>query len=284
MIIEIHTNEISAQINTKGAELFQLNSENKNYIWEINEAHWNKTSPILFPIVGQLKNDSYNFEGSKYKLNRHGFARDFEFKIVTQQPSSVEFKLNHNEETLKLYPFEFELTLKYSIKNYTLTKEYSVKNLSQTKMPFSIGAHPAFAINLDKNKFSIEFDCDHQLESHQLENGLFSGKTKSIALENSVLNLDYSLFNIDALVFKNLKSRKITVLKNNSPFLKLDLGNFPDLGIWTKTGAPFLCLEPWHGYADDITSNGNILEKEGIQILKPQQTFTAHYTIEILYG
>lgn len=282
MNIEISNNNIKAQINTQGAELNRLEKNNKNYIWDIEETFWNKTSPILFPIVGKLKDDSYSINKKVYQLPRHGFAREFEFEIIAQEESTLTLSLKSNTLTLKIYPFEFELTLKYTLKENQLLKEYSVKNLGNEEMPFSIGAHPAFAIDFKKSKYSIEFGNENSLISHQLENELFSGKTSEIELNHSQLSLEYSLFEKDAIVLKNLKSREIKIYEDNLPYLKFDLGNFPHLGIWTKVDAPFLCIEPWHGYADNATSNRNILEKEAIQKLKPQQAFSAFYTIEIL--
>jgi galactose mutarotase-like enzyme len=149
-------------------------------------------------------------------------------------------------------------------------------------MPFSIGAHPAFAIDFSKNDYQILFDNDTKLVTHALENEQFSGKTTKIPLDNQLLPLSYSLFEKDALVFKNISSRSLTIFENGNPYLKIHLGNFPHLGIWTKVEAPFLCIEPWFGYADTLKSDGNILNKEAIQTLAPNEKFECSFRIEIL--
>lgn len=282
MTTTISNNHITATINPIGAELMQLCKNSKNYIWEVDTTFWNKTSPILFPIVGRLKNDLYFLEGEKYTMMRHGFAREKEFLITEKGENWVTFTLENTLMDSKIYPYDFRLALKYTLHDATLHLEYEVTNLSEKEMPFSIGAHPAFAIDFTQNKYTIHFDQDDCLLTHELESEQFSGKSKNISLTNNTLALDYSLFEKDALVFKELSSRNLTITENDKPFLKIGMGNFPHLGIWTKNKAPFLCIEPWFGYADNQTTNGNIMEKEGIQILAANQKFTCNFTIEIL--
>lgn len=282
MIVVIKNNYISASINTLGAELVSLISNNKNYIWTVNEKYWNKTSPILFPIVGQLKNNSYRLNGINYSMSRHGFARDYNFEIIHQTENSILFELNENKKTFKQFPFEFNLRISFILSQKELIINYIVKNNSKNIMPFSIGAHPAFAIASDFENYDLQFDNDTFLLHYKLENNQFSGKTETINLENKILNLNYSLFETDALVFKEFKSKYITILENNMPYLKINLGNFPNLGIWTKNNASFLCLEPWFGYADNSNTTGNIFDKAGIQILETNKIFETSFSIEIL--
>lgn len=149
-------------------------------------------------------------------------------------------------------------------------------------MPFSLGAHPAFAIDSSLENYTLKFDNDNILTTHELENEQFSGKTKTINLKNKTLPLTYSLFEKDALVFKEFRSKYLTIIKNDIPYLKIDFESFPNLGIWTKRNAPFLCIEPWFGYADDKNSNGNIFDKKGIQILDINSIFSTYFSIEIL--
>lgn len=283
MNITIYNHQIKATINTLGAELIQLEKENHNYIWTIDETYWNKTSPILFPIVGRLKNDTYTIEGKTYELPRHGFARNFEFKVEHQTENAVVFLLTENSETLKQYPFQFELRLKYEIIENSLKMNYSIINKSQETMPFSIGAHPAFAINELFSDFTIAFNEVEDFVSHELEKEQFNNSSKKIPSEkNGKINLDYALFEKDALVFKHLKSDILTLLKKNQPYISVKFKGFPYLGIWTKPNAPFLCIEPWCGLADNINHNGNIYEKEGIQILDKNANFQREINITLL--
>lgn len=282
MIITIKNNTISASINSIGAELIRLEKDNQNYIWTVDENYWNKTSPILFPIVGRLKNDSYSIEDITYELPRHGFARNFEFEIEHQTENAVVFLLTDNSETLKQYPFQFELRLKYEIIENSLIMNYSVWNKSDKLMPFSIGSHPAFAINELFSEYTLDFNESEDFISHELEKEQFNNSSKIIASENGKINLDYALFEKDALVFKHLKSDTLTLLKKNQPYISVEFKGFPYLGIWTKPNAPFLCIEPWCGLADNTNHNGNIYEKEGIQLLDNNAKFQREINITIL--
>lgn len=281
MIVTISNSIISASINTLGAELIRLEKDSKNYIWSVDETYWNKTSPILFPIVGRLKNDTYSIENKTYELPRHGFARNFEFQIVNQTESSVVFVLESNSETFKNYPFEFELRLEYELDENELKMKYFVENKSEATMPFSIGAHPAFAIENSFSDYSLKFNQTEEFISHELDNEQFSNSFRKINSENGQINLNYSLFEKDALVFKHLESNELTLLKKKEPVLSVQLEGFPYLGIWTKPNAPFLCIEPWCGLADNVNHNGNIFEKEGINLLHPQDFFSRTIKIKI---
>lgn len=282
MNITIYNHQIKATINTFGAELIQLEKKNQNYIWTVEETYWNKTSPILFPIVGRLKNDAYTIEGKTYELPRHGFARNFEFKTEYLTDNSVVFLLTENAETLKCYPFPFELRLKYEVTENGLKMDYSVINKSNKIMPFSIGAHPAFAINEPLSNFTLAFNEVEEFVSYELENEQFNNSFQIIPSENGKINLDYALFEKDALVFKHLKSDTLTLLRKNQPYISVEFKGFSYLGIWTKPNAPFLCIEPWCGLADNINHNGNIYEKEGIQLLDNNIEFEREINITLL--
>ena len=271
----------SASINHFGAELETFFKNNTNYIWTIDEHYWNKTSPVLFPIVGRLKNDSYTINGKEYSLPRHGFARNFEFKVIEKSENIAVLSLIQNEETLKVFPFEFELQLKYVLEDNKLTISYLVINNSNKIMPFNIGAHPAFSIPTRFEDYSLQFNEDEIFETHHLENELFNGKSTLIESKKVNIPLKYSLFEKDALVFKHLKSDKISILKNNNPYIKVDFNEFPFLGIWTKKNAPFVCIEPWHGHADEALSKGNIYDKKSIQVLNSKEIFQSSFSIEI---
>lgn len=281
MIVTIKNNTISASINSIGAELIRLEKDNKNYIWTVDETYWNKTSPILFPIVGRLKNDSYSINNTTFELPRHGFARNYDFQIVNQTENSVLFQLESNSETLKNYPFDFQLQLEYLLEDNTLKMNYSVVNKSNETMPFSIGAHPAFAIDNNFSDYSLRFNKDDKFISFELENEQFNNSFKEISTVNNTISLDYSLFEKDALVFKHLNSNELTLLENGKEVLSVQFEGFPFLGIWTKPNAPYLCIEPWCGLADNVNHNGELYIKEGINLLKKEATFKKTMTIRL---
>ena len=282
MIITISNSQLSATINTFGAELISLVKNNKNYIWQVDEMYWNKTSPILFPIVGRLKNDSYTFNGKTYQLPRHGFARNMEFTFDKKSDSQVIFELNETEVTKAIYPFNFKLLLAYTLLDNELVIEYFVRNQSDEVLPFSIGAHPAFAISDKFENYSLQFNAADTFETHHLENESFNWKTTLVETKNNAISLNYNLFEKDALVFKQLKSNEVVLKNKDKSILKVNFDHFPYLGIWTKENAPFLCIEPWCGLADHANHNGNLEEKEGMNHLPAGEDFLRAIRIEIL--
>ena len=283
MTTTISNSSLTAQINHFGAELFSLKDDKiKEYIWEGNPEFWEKHSPILFPIIGTLKNNSYHYEEKEYHLPRHGFARDMEFELIGKSENSATFSLTSSLETKKVFPFDFELQICYSLEERKLNIDYKVINTNNSILPFSIGAHPAFALPKPFEEYTLQFEHTETLTSYQLENDLLSDSSEIIEMTDNKVSLDYSLFEKDALIFKELESKNITILENNIPLLCVRFDNFPNLGIWTKNNAPFLCIEPWLGYSDTIHSSGNILEKEGIQLLEAKKSLQCNFSIEIL--
>lgn len=280
----ISNSRLSAQVNSKGAELFSLKNKvsDREYIWEGNSDFWGKHSPVLFPIVGTLRNNTYTFKNKEYQLPRHGFARDKDFEVVYQTETEVTFSLKWDDETKKLFPFQFELQLNYSLSDDGIQLTYKVINLDATEIPFSIGAHPAFALKSEFDDYSLEFETQETLKCFPLENDLISDKSFTIELQNKQMPLAYSIFENDALIFKTLKSNYITILEDKKPLLKVDFSDFKNLGIWTKPNAKFICIEPWLGYSDTIHSTGNLSDKDGIQIVKENQTFICSFSIQIL--
>ena len=248
----------------------------------MDETYWNKTSPVLFPIVGRLKNDSYDFNGKSYQLPRHGFARNMEFSFDKKSESQVIFELNETEETKVNYPFNFKLLMAYTLMDNELVIEYFVRNQSDEVLPFSIGAHPAFAITEKLENYSLQFNKEDVFETHHLENESFDGKTTLVETDNNTISLNYGLFEKDALVFKHLKSNEVVLKHRDKKILKVNYDHFPYLGIWTKPNAPFLCLEPWCGLADTTNHNGNLEDKEGINNLPAGEDFLRAIRIEIL--
>ncbi|MFH6936239.1 aldose 1-epimerase family protein [Flavobacterium sp. FlaQc-30] len=274
---------LKASINHAGAELFSLkNNQEKEYIWEGNPNFWGKHSPILFPIVGTLKNNTYTIDQKDYQLSRHGFARDMEFELIEKTENSAVFSLKSNAETLKKYPFEFELQLIYSLEKTSLNIEYIVINKSDRKMPFSIGAHPAIALPENFENYSFKFEKEEVLKFNLLENDLISNKTAVLKTSENLVRLNYKLFENDALVFKTLESNSLTILENEKPYIEVDFEDFPSLGIWTKDQAPFVCIEPWFGYSDTANNSGDLYQKEGIVLLDADQIFHSKFSIKIL--
>lgn len=283
MTTTISNSNLTAQIKHLGAELFSLKSnQNKEYIWEGNPTFWGKHSPILFPIVGSLKNNAYQYDEKEYHLSRHGFAREMKFELIEETVESATFSLVSTIETKKVYPFDFELQICYSLEENKLNINYKVINKNDFVIPFAIGAHPAFALNGDFENYSLEFQQQENLNYFLLEENLISNSSNEILLKNRQLALNYQLFENDALVFKTIQSKSITILKNANPILKVNYSDFPNLGIWTVQNAAFLCIEPWFGYSDTLEKYDDFSKKEGIQLLEKNEVFNSNFNIEIL--
>ena len=289
MNYEIKNEHIKAKIKSFGAELNSLQKidEDLEYMWQGDSKYWNRHSPILFPIVGRLKNDSYTYQNQKYNMTQHGFARDKEFEVIKNEVDFIEFRLKSDEKTLEIYPFSFELYLSYKLEKNSLIVSYKVINKSDDKMLFSIGAHPAFNWTLKedekKEDYFLEFENIKQTKRYFLnDKGLVYDSVDLKIIDNKIA-LNEELFKNDALVFEDLNIKTLT-LKNsiNENYIKLNFENFPYLGIWSKpTGAPFICIEPWFGVADSFDSSKNLEDKKGIITLLKDEIFSSFYSIEI---
>ncbi len=287
-MITIQNTKLKATFNELGAELVSLiNIETgKEIMWEGNADFWGGISPVLFPIIGALKDEQYIFEGQTYELPRHGFARRRIFAVKESSENEVIFELNSDEESLKIYPFKFSLEIRYTLIENKLTVSYQVKNLSENEMYFSLGAHPGFAIDtkngLNYNDYEIAFSDDEKLEIHPLIDNLISNETQTIELDNKILPLSYELFSKDALVMTTMKSKKLILRnKKNQNKVTFTFSNFPYFGIWAAKNADFVCLEPWQGIADLENHNQELTEKFGIVKLGKSEDWKADWAVEI---
>lgn len=286
----IQNQYLKVGVASKGAELQEIYSltTNLHYLWSGDANFWGKKSPILFPIVGGLKNNEYTYKGQTYKLTRHGFARDMEFELVQQDEHSLVLKLSHSNETLKLYPFKFDLLVNYTVEKNTIRCTYNVINTDENEdMLFSIGAHPAFHVPLlCTTKFG-----DWHLQFSQQENApIYPLTNEGLIKQNAIpflqnaqhLSLKKELFYTDALVFKQLKSNEIKlqseIAENGFTFR---FSQFPYFGIWAAKDAPFVCLEPWCGIADNEHTSGKLEEKEGIISLAASKIFSQFWEVEV---
>lgn len=262
----------------KGAELV---SARFNGIEKMHDgkSFWNRHSPILFPIVGKLKDGKTVINGKEYEMGQHGFARDMEFEEIGENS----YVLKSNEETRRKFPFEFELYVLYEVNKNTLTTKYKVVNKDSKNMIFGLGGHPAFSCEYSSGKYRLEFEnIEDEIEFYQLENGLLKEKPenpKKFLRENRIF-LDSKIFENDAIIMKNFNSDDIYLKTETKTILGFNFKNFPYLAIWSKPGAPFICIEPWFNTADKVNSNGIFEEKENLIKLEPNQEFEAQYSVK----
>lgn len=287
MQYQLENELLTVTVKEQGAEICSIRHQDSGieYIWGANADVWGRHAPILFPIVGKLKENKYNLKGREYSLPQHGFGRDKDWELAEKGESSLAFCLNEDSETLQKYPFAFELKAIYSLNADTLTVTYQVQNRSKDDMPFSIGAHPGFNCPLrDGERFEdyfLEFEKPETLSRDVLNFGLRTGE-KSLFMKNkNELSLNSDLFSQDALVFEGVQSDWIGLKSRKSARgIQFGLKGFPYLGIWTKAGgSEFICIEPWYGVADRVEGQEDIFQKEGIQVLPPAATFSCSYSM-----
>jgi galactose mutarotase-like enzyme len=274
--------EIEVKINLLGGELEYLGKiHHNNLLWFKNEEFWNRVSPNLFPIVGKLKNDSFQYKKKTYLMKQHGFARDLEFEVVKQTNNSVELSLRDNEKTRQQYPFSFCFSILYELVGKIIYISYKTINMGDEVLPYSVGGHPGFDINLPIENYKLNFYESFISERWIIEDGLYSGKTEKMKIDGT-LNLKSEFFMLDALVFKAPSFSKVT-LENSSlgKIITLGSNNWEAIGFWTKQGAPFLCIEPWWGWADNQKTNGNLFQKSGMHFLETGESEIVSYYIEV---
>ena len=273
---------IKIETKKQGAELTSIVVDGEEKLHQGKE-YWNRQAPILFPIVGQIKNGETKINGKTYKMGQHGFARDMEFEEITKSEKLQEYVLKSNEKTLEKFPFDFELYITYKINGNTLEVEYKVINKDNKYMLFGLGGHPAFLCDYTSEDFEIEFEKEeNDIKFLQLENGLISNKlSKNILENNKIIKLEKNTFENDAIIMKNIESNKVYLkqISNNKKILEFEFTGFPYLALWSKKGAPFVCIEPWMNTADKIDSNIEFESKENIIKLQPQKEFIRTYKI-----
>ena len=264
-MLTLENNWLKVNVKQKGAEICNLieKTNNVEHIWQADPLVWNRHAPILFPIVGQVENNTYTVEGKDYKLPQHGFARDKEFSIESQTTDSIVLVVESDSSTLEIYPFQFRLYVSYTLLNDKVEIEYRVVNIDSKTIYFSIGAHPGFVCPFGENEsfgdYILEFEKDESADRLLFEAGLLNGKMVDSYLNGTnTIQLSYDVFKDDAIILKNLKSDYVD-LENTKTGKKLRFffRGFPLLAFWTKPGmnAPFLCIEPWYGVADTKGQN-----------------------------
>lgn len=288
MLYTISNGIRAASIASLGAELKSLKDANNDdeYLWQGNAEVWQGSAPILFPIVGRLKNGEYQYQGKTYQLNKHGFARTGEFSVVSQQKDAVTFSLASNQETKQSYPFDFLLLVKFTLDKTGLSVSYTVQNTGADMMYFTLGSHPALSLPLENSRledYFVEFEQPETLDCYFLENNLLCDQPIKAYLNNqNTINISANLFKNDALIFKKIKSKKVSLKHRISGTrITMETGGAPYFGLWSKPGAAFICFEPWFSHDDPTDTNGELTTKPGILQLDPDQLFETEYRLQI---
>ncbi len=285
MIVDISNGKLAAQIDTKGAELCSVIGLDGSiqYIWQGDERYWSRSNPVLFPIVGKLKESKYRYDSKEYFMSQHGFARDSEFALESHSQDRAVFVLRSSAESLKVYPFNFKLTIAYKLCDREVEVSWTVENVDEKEILFSIGAHPGFNCPLEAGLSFEDYRLVFENKEFAFREFLVDGvrAKKEAFIVEQPLKLTRELFKDDALVLSNIKSHKITLESVKSlRKVVLRFEGFPYLGIWSKGDGDFVCIEPWHGIADDENACGDFREKQGLMALKPREVFACSYFIE----
>ncbi|PSL46219.1 galactose mutarotase-like enzyme [Chitinophaga niastensis] len=288
-MIQISNEKLTIVVKPLGAELQSIvrNDTGLEYLWSGDPAYWGKKSPVLFPVVGGLKDNTYRYNGHSYTLGRHGFAREQEFTVKEQGPEHVTFSLTDNDATRKVYPFRFEFSIQYLLQDDQLQVTYQVENKDDKELLFSVGAHPAFKVPLVPDTtyedYYLYFNKEEDAGRWPLSGeGQIELAPVPMLQHTHELPLKKSLFYEDALVFKQLSSTAISIRSRLTPHgLTLAFEGFPYMGIWSAKDADFVCIEPWCGIADNVAATGELEEKEGINRLSPGKIFDRTWTATI---
>ncbi|MDQ1000384.1 galactose mutarotase-like enzyme [Neobacillus niacini] len=290
-MIVIENDWLKVDIVRQGAEVRKVTHKKNalDYMWTGDEAYWGRVSPILFPIVGRLKEDQYQLDGQTYKMSQHGFLRDVEFDVAEQTSTTVSFVFESLGSLVHVYPYEFTAIIRYSLMENSLIVQWQILNVNKEEMYFSIGAHPAFKVPLVENETIEDYDlhftpaANKNVMAYELKNSLIH--EKGTANDLSTIQLTKSLFTYDALIYSNIDKVSL-VSTQSSHVVEVLFQSFPFVGIWSKyfetdgTIAPFVCIEPWYGIADTYDTTGNFKEKFGVNKLEAGETFQAEYIMK----
>lgn len=279
-MVTLKNSRVEIAVAPRGAEIKRITVDGNDVLWSGDPAVWDGTAPLLFPICGGLRDGKYTLNGHEYALPKHGFARNADFALEKRGDDFLTFLLTDTPETFQFYPWHFELRVTYKLRGTALDVKYEVKNLSDNRMYFSIGSHEAYACPDGIEDYDIIFPQKETLESYEVVGNLIGNKVTTVIKDSHTLPLYNKYFEIDALVFKSLKSHAATL--RNRKTGKSVYVEFPDaeyLLLWTKPNSGYICIEPWNGIPPALDAGYAIEEKEGINTLDPNCCYINKHTI-----
>jgi galactose mutarotase-like enzyme len=281
--------ELTAVVKSHGAELCSLSRNGVEFIWQAGPA-WPRHAPLLFPIVGRLARDELHHRGKTYRMTQHGFARDQRFAWGERSQSRCVLVLEDNEATRALYPFAFRLVATYGLDDAGLEVALKVVNTGDESLPASLGGHPAFnwplKAGLPKASYALTFAKEEPYPVRRLDGGLLRAAAEQNPVAGRVLGLTESLFSDDAIIFERINSSSLRYSAlpgaSEGPWIDMSWCGFRELGVWSKpSGAPFVCIEPWHGYASPCDFDGDFIAKPGLMHIAPGAETLLSFRIEV---
>ncbi len=286
-MITLENKYLQVSISEQGAEMHSLISKvtGIEHLWQADPAIWPWHAPNLFPVVGSSQNDQILVNDHAYPIGRHGFARNTKFSVLQSSDDHAVFSISDTPDTLSHYPYKFEYQIIYDLVDKRLRVSFKVINHQDRPLYFALGAHPAFRVPFFPDEkyedYFVEFADPAPTRIHLLnKEGIFNGETREAPVINNRIHLTRTLFDNDALVMKEVKSRKVTITSRKNPcFVEIDFPEFPFLGVWAKSGGDFVCIEPWLGYADAKGPETEFSAREAIHKLEQGHVFEASFFI-----
>lgn len=277
--VTICSDTLSVEISTKGAELVSVKHFGKERLWQGNPAFWSGRSPILFPVCGALRNGEYERGGKRYKMAKHGFARNSVFSVESLEKNHAVFVLYANDETRKCYPFEFVFRVIYEVNDEKLNVKYLIENNGNGDMWAFVGSHESYLLDGKLGDYKLIFENEESFVSRApIEGGLVADIYDDFG-SGKELRLADDLFDHDTVILLGVSSRKVTLANDVKPLATLTF-DAENLLLWTVVGAPYICIEPWLNYPDEADFDGDILEKKGVVVIKPGESYLNEHEIE----
>ena len=277
----IAAGRIEATIDSAGAQLMSLKLDGKEYLWQRDEKYWPRCAPVLFPIVGNLRNDRADSEQGEVRFGRHGLARNYEHEVIEATDDSVTYELVSNDDTRAKFPFDFKLNMTYRIVGDALEQEFAVTNTGDVTLPFAVGGHPAFNVpapgceDEDFSDYKLVFADKWTYASPTIstETGLLDyGNRFTLVDDADELPLNHRLFDVDTLTFEDVPGRTVSLVGPSGHGMRVDFPGFDFLGVWSAPDAPFVALEPWRGTATRTDEDDVFEHKQGMDFLEPGET------------
>ena len=285
-LTRISNGEITVDVAALGAEMQSIQTrDGRHWLWHGDAAYWTGRSPILFPMVGRAPNDTVSVGGERYQMSQHGFARRSNFSLVVEEADRCSYRLEASEASLEMYPFEFRLDVEHRIDGRAVIVTADIFNLDEKVMPFGFGFHPAFAWPLPggaSEPHRIVLDNGSEPQLHRLSGGLVNPEPLASPFEKGALVLDQSLFANDAMLFPEGAGEGLRYGPDNGPAVRMSWENLPNLAIWSKPGAGFVCLEPWHGTAAEVGGSDDLSERPYSARLEPGASARFSFRAEVV--
>ena len=279
-MIEIKNEVLTVKIDPHGAHLRSVLKGDKEMLWQGNPEWWEDTAPVLFPICSNLKDGKYKFEGKEYVMGSHGFAKKCDFEAEILSENCAKFTLKSNPQTLAEYPFDFVFSVIFSLEGDKLVTKYVTENTSDKTMYYSVGAHEGYDCPEGVENYEVRFNKTESFDSCVLEGPILTYNKDKLIPDAKSISLKNEYFEVDAIILEHINSDEIALVnKTTGEEIKVEVGDFENLLIWSIPGAPFVCLEPWCGFPDFVDTDGDFTKKHSIIKLAPKTTDTKTHTI-----